>query len=215
MGCPLTHHAPLTLVGGSNKNSWAATVTATRLAVKLWQSVDNRLAVCHFIAVPRTIRIEFAGAFHCAMSRGNRRADIFLDDEGRQNLLKTLGEAFQKAEFQFHAIPVAVGGGIWRRRSIGPGGSGWTVCWASTGLGRIPIPQPAGRNWRGGRSVGHRRAVGPSAAPLRRTRYLGGQAFKGGLPTGLEWVVGRAPVPNVMSGRGPTITIMHKNPSYG
>ena len=37
------------------------------------------------------------------MSRGDRREDIFLDDVGRQNFLKTLAEACQKTGFQVHA----------------------------------------------------------------------------------------------------------------
>ena len=37
------------------------------------------------------------------MSRGDRREDIFLDDVDRQDFLKTLAEACQKADWQVHA----------------------------------------------------------------------------------------------------------------
>ena len=37
------------------------------------------------------------------MSRGNRRQDIYLDDVDRQDFLKTLAEACQKATWQVHA----------------------------------------------------------------------------------------------------------------
>jgi REP element-mobilizing transposase RayT len=37
------------------------------------------------------------------MSRGNRRAAIFLDDVDRQDFLKTLAEACQKTSWQIHA----------------------------------------------------------------------------------------------------------------
>ena len=37
------------------------------------------------------------------MDRGDRREDIFLDDVGRQELLKTLAEACQKTGWQVHA----------------------------------------------------------------------------------------------------------------
>ncbi|MGH6630573.1 MAG: transposase [Burkholderiales bacterium] len=37
------------------------------------------------------------------MSRGDRREDIFHDDVDRQDFLKTLAEACQKADFQMHA----------------------------------------------------------------------------------------------------------------
>jgi hypothetical protein len=37
------------------------------------------------------------------MSRGDPREDIFLDDVDRQDFLKTLAEACQKAGWQVHA----------------------------------------------------------------------------------------------------------------
>ena len=37
------------------------------------------------------------------MSRGDRKRDIYLDDVDRQDFLKTLAEACQKAGFQVHA----------------------------------------------------------------------------------------------------------------
>lgn len=53
--------------------------------------------------MPRKLRIEYAGAIYHVMSRGNRRADIFLDDVDRQDFLKTMAEACDKADFQIHA----------------------------------------------------------------------------------------------------------------
>ena len=41
----------------------------------------------------RSIRIEYEGAFYHVMARGNRREDIFLDEEDRGGFLQTLGEA--------------------------------------------------------------------------------------------------------------------------
>jgi hypothetical protein len=43
--------------------------------------------------VPRSIRIEYPGAFYHVMARGNRREAIFRNDSDRQLFLKTLGEA--------------------------------------------------------------------------------------------------------------------------
>ena len=37
------------------------------------------------------------GAIHHVMSRGHRREDIYHDDVGRQEFVKTLAEACQKA----------------------------------------------------------------------------------------------------------------------
>ena len=53
--------------------------------------------------MPRQLRIQYPGAMYHVMSRGNRREDIFLDDVDRQDFLKTLAEACQKADWQVHA----------------------------------------------------------------------------------------------------------------
>ena len=41
----------------------------------------------------RSLRIQYAGAIYHVMSRGDRREDIFLDDEDRRRFLRTLGKA--------------------------------------------------------------------------------------------------------------------------
>src|SRR6266704_2766145 len=51
----------------------------------------------------RKLRIQYAGAIYQVMNRGDRREDIFADDEDRQRLLQTLGEACQKTSWQVHA----------------------------------------------------------------------------------------------------------------
>ena len=53
--------------------------------------------------MPRQLRVQYAGATHHVMSRGNRREDIFLDDVDRQDFLKTLAEACLKTGWQVHA----------------------------------------------------------------------------------------------------------------
>jgi len=42
--------------------------------------------------MPRSIRIEFAGAIYHVMVRGNRRENIFMDDEYRRTFLRSLAE---------------------------------------------------------------------------------------------------------------------------
>ena len=54
-------------------------------------------------AMPRRLRIEYAGAMYHLKSRGDRREKIFLDDVDRQDFLKTLAEACQKTNWQVHA----------------------------------------------------------------------------------------------------------------
>jgi putative transposase len=53
--------------------------------------------------MPRQLRIQYPCAMYHVMSRGNRRAEIFLDDVDRHDFLKTLAEACQKTGWQIHA----------------------------------------------------------------------------------------------------------------
>jgi REP element-mobilizing transposase RayT len=53
--------------------------------------------------MPRSIRIEFPGAFYHVMARGNRRELIYGDDDDRRYFLKTLGEACAMTGWRFHA----------------------------------------------------------------------------------------------------------------
>src|SRR5256885_14879619 len=53
--------------------------------------------------MPRQVRIQYPGALYHAMSRGNRRQDIYLDDVDRQDFIKTLAESCQKTGWQVHA----------------------------------------------------------------------------------------------------------------
>jgi len=53
--------------------------------------------------VPRKLRMEYAGAIYHVINRGDRREDIFRDQEDRQCFLSTLGEACQKTRWQVHA----------------------------------------------------------------------------------------------------------------
>ena len=53
--------------------------------------------------MPRPLRIEYAGAIYHVMNRGDRREDIFEDDEDRRRFLSVLAEAGVKTEWQAHA----------------------------------------------------------------------------------------------------------------
>ena len=44
----------------------------------------------------RKLRVQYEGAIYHIMNRGDRREDIFHDDDDRRLLLKTLGEACEK-----------------------------------------------------------------------------------------------------------------------
>jgi REP element-mobilizing transposase RayT len=47
--------------------------------------------------------MEYAGAIYHVMNRGDRREDIFKDDEDRERFLAALGEACGKTQWQIHA----------------------------------------------------------------------------------------------------------------
>ncbi len=53
--------------------------------------------------MPRSIRIEYEGAYYHVMARGNRREAIFIDDEDRLSFLRTLGEACKMTGWRVHA----------------------------------------------------------------------------------------------------------------
>ncbi len=53
--------------------------------------------------MPRQVRREFAGAIYHLMNRGDRREDIFRDEQDRRIFLATLTEACGKTEWQIHA----------------------------------------------------------------------------------------------------------------
>ena len=97
--------------------------------------------------MPRHLRIQYPGAVYHVMSRGNRRAHIYLDDVDRQDFLKTLAEACRKTDWQVHAyclmsnhyhLVLAGGGGPARR---------------------APLRATAPRNGRGQGPADHRRGV--------------------------------------------------------
>jgi REP element-mobilizing transposase RayT len=53
--------------------------------------------------MPRQVRIEYAGAVYHVMARGDRGENIFIDDEDREMMLGTLGQACAKTGWRVHA----------------------------------------------------------------------------------------------------------------
>src|SRR6266852_5938423 len=53
--------------------------------------------------MPRKLRVQYPGAIYHLMNRGDRRQNIFADDQDRHRFLKTLGEACEKTGWQVHA----------------------------------------------------------------------------------------------------------------
>jgi putative transposase len=51
----------------------------------------------------RSLRIQAAGAFYHVMARGNRREDIFHDDDDRRFFLHTLSQACEMTGWRVHA----------------------------------------------------------------------------------------------------------------
>ena len=53
--------------------------------------------------MPRTLRVEYPGTISQIMDRGDRREGILVNDVDRQDVLKTLAEAWEKTGWQAHA----------------------------------------------------------------------------------------------------------------
>jgi REP element-mobilizing transposase RayT len=51
----------------------------------------------------RKLRIQYAGAVYHVMNRGDRREEIFRDDQDRRRFLEALAEACGKTGWQVHA----------------------------------------------------------------------------------------------------------------
>jgi hypothetical protein len=51
----------------------------------------------------RKLRIQYPGAMYHVLNRGDRREDIFEDDQDRERFLETLTEACLKTGWQVHA----------------------------------------------------------------------------------------------------------------
>ena len=55
------------------------------------------------LSIPRSVRIEYAGARYRAMNRGSRGEAICRDDYDRRRFLGTLGEAVARTSWLVHA----------------------------------------------------------------------------------------------------------------
>ena len=53
--------------------------------------------------MPRQLRLEYSGAIYHVLNRGDRREDIFRDEEDREKFLATLSEACTKTEWEVQA----------------------------------------------------------------------------------------------------------------
>ena len=51
----------------------------------------------------RSLRVEYPGAYYHVMARGNRREDIFLDDDDRRFFLRAVSEACAQTGWLVHA----------------------------------------------------------------------------------------------------------------
>src|SRR5689334_21229963 len=51
----------------------------------------------------RKVRVEYEGAIYHLINRGDRREEIFRDDQDRERFLESLAEACQKTDWEVHA----------------------------------------------------------------------------------------------------------------
>ena len=66
-------------------------------------TIDVIPSFWQFYRMPRKLRLEYAGAICHVMNRGDRKEEVFRDDQDRQRFLATLGEVCQKTDWQVHA----------------------------------------------------------------------------------------------------------------
>ncbi len=52
--------------------------------------------------MPRSLRIDYPGAYYHAMARGNRREAIFRDEEDRARWVETLAETCAMTGWRVH-----------------------------------------------------------------------------------------------------------------
>jgi putative transposase len=53
--------------------------------------------------MPRSLRLQYPGAYYHGMARGNRRENIYHDDDDRRFFLDTLSQACECAGWRIHA----------------------------------------------------------------------------------------------------------------
>jgi len=56
-----------------------------------------------FSAMARPLRLEYPGALYHVTSRGNGRADIFLDDADRETFLRVVAAVVARYRWRVHA----------------------------------------------------------------------------------------------------------------
>jgi hypothetical protein len=57
-----------------------------------------------FVCVARKLRVEYPGAVHHVVNRGDRREPIFKSDQDRALCFNTLAESCQKTDWEVHAL---------------------------------------------------------------------------------------------------------------
>ncbi len=90
----------------------------------------------------RPLRIEFPGAVYHVASRGDRREDIFVDDEDSQGLLAVVAQALSRFDAEalacclmgnhYHLVPM-------RARMV-PKPQGWAWSSYPAHVGQAPVP---------------------------------------------------------------------------
>jgi REP element-mobilizing transposase RayT len=66
-------------------------------------TIDTSKHFWHYFLMPRKLRLQYPGAIYHVMNRGDRRDNIFKDDEDRYRFLKAVAEACEKTGWQAHA----------------------------------------------------------------------------------------------------------------
>ena len=66
-------------------------------------AIHSRRTASNPLRMARRLRVEFPGGIYHVVNRGDRREDIFRDDQDQQRFLETLGEAVPRRIGQVEA----------------------------------------------------------------------------------------------------------------
>jgi len=59
---------------------------------------------CYRLSMARPLRLEYAGALYHVTSRGDRREDIYRDDEDREDWVAVLSQVCERFNWVVHAL---------------------------------------------------------------------------------------------------------------
>ena len=96
------HYTPTYSSWLNQVENWFSKVQRHVIARGIFESVtDLRRKLMRYMA--RSLRVEYVGAYYHVMARGNRREEIFMDEEDRRFFLEAMAEVCAQTRWRVHA----------------------------------------------------------------------------------------------------------------